>query len=143
MTTHSGSCHCGAVRYEVDVELNGRATKCNCSICMKLGTTGTNVKPSQFRLLAGEGSLTQYSRNPVARRSFCSVCGTHCFSRGDIPELGGAFVGLNVNTFDDVDVGLLAISHWDGRHDNWHAGLRPTPWPVSTTLISGRARMGG
>jgi hypothetical protein len=36
LTTYTGGCHCGAVRFEVDVEEH-RAVECNCSICTKKG----------------------------------------------------------------------------------------------------------
>ena len=130
-TTHRGSCHCGAVRFEVDLDLGGKATRCNCTICTKVGSTGASVKPAAFRLLTPESALATYAMSPVATRYFCPKCGIHCFSRGDIPELGGAFVGINVNTLDDVDVGQLEIGYWDGRHDNWHAGMRAQPWPIA------------
>ncbi|MFZ5443266.1 MAG: GFA family protein [Myxococcota bacterium] len=131
MTTHHGSCHCGAVRYEVDLELDGKATRCNCTICTKLGATGVSGKPHQLRLLTSEAGLFSYGRSPAALRFFCRTCGVYCFGRGDLPELGGAFVSVNVNTLDDVDVGQLAISYWDGRHDNWQAGTRDRPWPIT------------
>jgi hypothetical protein len=129
--THKGSCHCGAVRYEIDLDLGGKATRCNCTICTKTMVTGASAKPDAFRLLTPERELSTYAMSPVATRYFCPKCGIHCFGRGDIPELGGAFVSVNVNTLDDVDVGQLEIGHWDGRHDNWQGGLRDRPWPIS------------
>lgn len=130
--THRGSCHCGAVRFEVDHDLEGKATRCNCTICTKVGAIGgANVKPEKFRLLTPERELSTYSISPVATRYFCPKCGIHCFGRGDIPELGGAFVSVNLSTLDDVDVGQLDYRHWDGRHDNWQAGTRQTPWPIA------------
>jgi hypothetical protein len=102
-------------------------------MCTKLGVTGAITKPEHFKLVQGEASLTSYARHPdIALRSFCKVCGIHCFSKGTLPELGGAFVGVHVNALDDVDLGELTFLYWDGRHDNWQAGLRPAPWPVFT-----------
>jgi hypothetical protein len=128
MKTHTGSCHCKAVRFEVDLDVT-QVTRCNCSICMKLGAAGCIVKPAAFRLLAGKDVLTTYA-NRIGGRYFCKTCGVFCYGDGDLPEIGGEFVSVNVNTLDDVDAGLLVPMYWDGRHDNWEAGPRKEPWPV-------------
>lgn len=131
LRTHTGGCLCGAVRYDAELDLGKGATRCNCSICTKMGGTGVVVKPSAFRLLAGEESLGAYGKEGSPnRRHFCKRCGVYLFGSGDVPEIGGAFVSVNVHTLDDVDVAALQIGYWDGRHDNWAAGMRPTPWPV-------------
>jgi len=129
--THRGSCHCGALRFEVDLDLAGKATRCNCSICQKTMWTGAQVKPDAFRVLAGEDAAGKYTfGGNVSTRFFCKTCGVHCYGRGELEILGGKFVGVNVNTLDDVDVGTLTIQHWDGRHNNWQAGLREMAWPT-------------
>jgi hypothetical protein len=123
---HAGSCHCGAVRFEVEVDASA-ATRCNCTICTKLGTTGTNVKPHAFTLLAGQESLGEYVwGHKVATRYFCKRCGVHCFGRGYLDVLGGDFVSVNFNCLDDVDLVDVKLMYWDGRHDNWpdHARRR-------------------
>jgi hypothetical protein len=128
---HEGSCHCGAARYEVRLDLGEGVSRCNCSICLKLGSTGVNVKPAAFRLLAGAEALGAYRvGRSTAARYFCKHCGVFLYGDGDIPELGGAFVSVNVNTLDGIEHADLQVGYWDGRHDNWAAGLRPTPWPV-------------
>ena len=130
--TYQGGCSCGAVRYEADLDLSN-ASRCNCTFCTKYGTTGTLIKPAAFRLLAGKEQLSQYGREGTPnQRSFCKRCGVHCFSEGDLPELGGAFCSVNINTLDDVDPTHLTIGYWDGRNDNWQAGLRPSPWPFKS-----------
>jgi hypothetical protein len=130
MTTHQGSCHCGAVRFEADLELNGKATRCNCTICTKLASMDVTLKPGALRVLQGEAFISTYSVSPAAVRSFCRKCGVHVFLRGNVPALGGEYVGVRINTLDDVDLGTLQISYMDGRHDNWGAGTRPAPWPI-------------
>lgn len=109
----------------------GRTTRCNCSICTKLGVTGQLVKPAALTVLAGEDQLASYSfRDPNAQRCFCKRCGTHVFGRGDLEVLGGPFVSININTLDGIEPNDLHVVYWDGRHDNWMAGPRDTPWPT-------------
>ena len=128
---HHGSCHCGAVRFEVACALGDGGTRCNCSVCTKIGATARLVKPEAFTLLAGEESLSAYEWGPkISRRMFCKRCGVHCFGRGHLAEVGGDYVSVNLNCLDDADPGALAVVYWDGRHDNWEAGPRPTPWPI-------------
>jgi hypothetical protein len=128
--THRGGCHCGAVRFEVDLEPGFRAGRCNCSICAKVAQTGCIVKPAAFRLTAGEDSLAKYTWGArISTRHFCKHCGVHCFGAGHLAEIGGDFVSANLNCLDAVDVNELELVYWDGRHDNWMAGPRSTPWP--------------
>lgn len=125
---HTGSCHCGAVRFEVDVDTS-KGSRCNCTICMKLGAVGCIVAPAAFVLLAGGDNLGEWGGR-VSRRQFCRTCGVYCFGRGHLDVLGGDFVSVNLNALDGVDAAQLSVVYWDGRHDNWAAGPRATPWPI-------------
>jgi len=133
-TKHHGSCHCGKVRFSVRVDLAAGGSQCNCSVCLKLGMTTSIVKPEQFTLLSPEEELGVYEwGGKTSRRFFCRHCGTHCFGRGYLAEVGGDYVSVNLNALDDAEVTDLKLSHWDGRHDNWQAGTRDRPWPVFAT----------
>jgi hypothetical protein len=128
---HGGGCHCGAVRFEAELDLDEAVNRCNCTMCTKLAQANVVIKPDAFRLLSGADSLTDYRRGDGPNHSpFCKVCGVHCYAYGNVPELGGDYYAVNVLCLDDIDPSLLTAQHWDGRHDNWAAGPRPAPWPV-------------
>jgi hypothetical protein len=115
---HSGGCHCGAVRYEVTLDAT-RGGRCNCSICTKVAQLGAMVKPDAFRVVSGAESISKYVwGGQISTRHFCKHCGVHCFGAGHLAELGGD------------DPSEIAVVNWDGRHNNWQAGPRPTPWPI-------------
>ncbi len=59
MRTYHGSCHCGAVKFEVDAEIS-QLDRCNCSICTKKGGVFIRVPRDRFRLLQGKDDLTLY-----------------------------------------------------------------------------------
>ena len=89
---HVGSCHCGAVKFEADVDATA-GMRCNCTVCTKLGGLIAIVKPEAFRLLAGERDSSFYEwGGKTAKRYFCKSCGISCFSRGYLEQLGGDYV---------------------------------------------------
>ncbi len=80
MITHSGGCHCGRVRYEVQAPAEIEVLDCNCSICTKTGYLHLIVPAARFRLLTSMAALTTYQFNTgTARHLFCSVCGIKSF----------------------------------------------------------------
>ncbi|HEX4419264.1 MAG TPA: GFA family protein [Kofleriaceae bacterium] len=127
---HTGGCHCGAVRFEVELDASA-GTMCNCTICAKTAMLGGMAKPAQFTLLAGEADLLSYEwGSKSGQRKFCKHCGIQCFAPGYLEQLGGAYVSINLRCLDGFDLGKVKIGHWDGRHNNWQAGMRAEPWPV-------------
>jgi hypothetical protein len=81
LQTYRGTCHCGAVQFEVETDFP-ELTMCHCSICKKKNALMVKVHESKFKLLAGADSLTEYQfHTKTARHFFCKVCGIYAFHR--------------------------------------------------------------
>lgn len=77
---YHGSCHCGAVQFEVEAPERIKCGDCNCSICSKSGYLHLIVPRSKFKLLKGEENLATYTFNTgVAQHKFCKTCGIKSF----------------------------------------------------------------
>lgn len=112
--TYQGSCHCGDVKYEVTTDLTGLIS-CNCSICGRSGTVLGFVPAGQFKQLAGEDALTDYTfKSGTIHHLFCKKCGVRSFARGTMPD-GTPMVAINARCLEGVDVATLDIKAVDGK----------------------------
>lgn len=123
--TYRGSCHCGAVAFEADIDFAEATTgKCNCTFCWKKRAWNVKVRPDAFRELAGADLLRRYPTGPhVDGGGFCPTCGAAPYLKIAAAEWNdGPEVSVNVACLDDLDPAeLLAarVQYFDGRADNW------------------------
>jgi hypothetical protein len=115
MATHTGGCHCGKVRFEVEAPDEPTVSECNCSICSKSGYLHLIVPKERFRLLSGADDLTEYRFNTgAARHLFCRHCGIKSFY---VPRSHPDGISVNVRCLDPGTVKRMNMRQTDGR--NW------------------------
>ena len=113
-TRHSGSCHCGKVRYEVEADL-GSVVACNCSHCARKGLLLTFAPAERFKLIAGEEHLVDYQFNKhVIHHLSCRTCSVQPFARGK-DEQGNDMVAVNVRCLEGVELTEIEPTPMDGR----------------------------
>jgi hypothetical protein len=143
-TDFKGGCHCGSARFTLALAVSDppKAVRCNCTICVKSGWTPVLLESLEdFKLQqpASEKDLLDYqNESGTTHRLICPKCAIHLYSYG-YKEFGGKrhdFFSVNLLSLDQPQEGLefsnLKIQYWDGRHDNWKAGPKDTPWPCGT-----------
>jgi hypothetical protein len=112
-TTYDGGCHCGKIRYRVQVE-KLEAAECNCSMCCKKGFIHLIVPASRFTLLQGQNDLSTYTFNTgIAKHHFCRHCGIHAFYR---PRSHPDGYDVNLRCLDNNPIDLFEITAFDGAH---------------------------
>ena len=113
-TKHTGGCHCGAVRYTVELDLSQPVISCNCSMCGRSGTLLTFAPAEKFHLEKGSDSLTDYQFNKhVIHHVFCKTCGIKPYAHGR--GRSGEMIAINVRCLDNVEPSQLQIKEFDGR----------------------------
>ena len=130
--TFHGSCHCGAVRFEADLDLTQPTYRCNCSICRRNRFWAAVVKPAQFRVIAGRDELKQYLFGDKSMgHAFCKTCGVRPYGLGHSPEVGEV-VGVNIGCLENTlpeELAAAPIRYCDGKNDNWQH-----PPPITSYL---------
>lgn len=121
LKTYRGSCHCGTVQFEAQLDLAQNSYRCNCSICRRNRFWAAVARPEHFRLLAGESELTQYLFNTKKNHHyFCKHCGVRAFGVGNDTPMGKMY-GINIGCLENVaeaELAVIPIVQVDGMNDS-------------------------
>ncbi len=112
---YTGGCHCGKVRYEVEITLDN-AIECNCSICSKKGWTLAFTPKENFKLIQGKENLTDYQFNKhLIHHYFCKTCGISSFAIGKGND-GTEMSAINIRCLDHIELEKIPITKVDGKN---------------------------
>jgi hypothetical protein len=135
LKTYSASCHCGAVRFEADLDLAKGTVRCNCSLCAKARAWLVFAPGGQLRPGPGADTQAHYQWTPPGKPHpflhyhFCGTCGVRTYGHAEMESMGGLFYAVNVAALDGVDIDELAaapIQYVDGRHDRFQSAPEDT-----------------
>jgi hypothetical protein len=109
------SCHCGAVKLEVEVEVAPtELTSCNCSICRRLGTLWCYYAPAQVRVVGTTATYRWGDKTLDLHRCTSCGCVTHWSAIGPASER----MGVNARLMEPAIVEAARIRRFDGA-DTW------------------------
>ena len=133
MSVKKGGCQCGKVRYRVDTE-QAQAYLCHCRMCQKAtGGFAAAFVQVPAGALTWESEPDWYQSSPIARRPFCSRCGTPLgFQFAD----GKGQPDITFGSFDDPSqFQPLAHAGSESLHEAW-LDTRELPRHYSATTES-------
>ncbi len=124
---HSGSCLCGAIKYEVTGDFDNFFL-CHCRYCRK--DTGSAHAANLFsstatlKWVSGEKEVTTYNHNNAGHiKSFCSVCGSA------LPniQMNGTLLVVPAGSLD-TDLDMIPSGHiYVNEKANWDHDLEKAP----------------
>jgi hypothetical protein len=115
MEKRTGGCHCKKISYEVEIDMSLPVIECNCSHCQIKGLLFMFIPTTLMKVLSSENDLTLYRFNThKIDHLFCTTCGVEAFGRGVKPD-GTPTYAINMRSIDDIDLGALNITPYDGR----------------------------
>jgi hypothetical protein len=112
-----GTCHCGAVRLTLPSPPE-KATRCNCSICRRLGALWVYYEFGTVRIEGHPQNTEEYIQGDRTLRTVrCKTCG--CITHWEpLTPQPGAKHGVNLNNFEPGLQELVRVRRLDGA-DTW------------------------
>ena len=124
MTTRTGGCLCGAVRYEVTADPMAHVA-CYCTDCQKASggspTLALIVPADAVKITKGEGKrfVSQGDSGADVVREFCANCGSPLFSAPS--SSGGAIRVVKIGSLDDPSDFKSTVEIYRDSARPWHA----------------------
>lgn len=109
-----GSCHCGAVRLQVD-DAPTEVTDCNCSICRRYGVLWAYYAPGQVRIAGGATDIYIWGDRMLEFHR-CAVCG--CVTHWAPVDKTQERMGVNVRLMEPHVLAGARVRRLDGA-DTW------------------------
>ena len=127
----TGSCHCGAIHYEAEVD-PATVGVCHCTDCQILTGTAFRVfiraAPGTFRITSGTPRIYIKTADSGSKReqAFCEHCGSPLYASsvgGPEPRL----YSLRAGTIHQRDQLRIAHQIWTRSRSPWLGQLAGTP----------------
>jgi hypothetical protein len=113
MTRYQGSCHCGAVQFCIEAEIN-ELIACDCSLCRKKNALMATVSYAALKIHRGREWLSLYQWNTgKAEHYFCSKCGIYTFNRR---RMNSDLYSVNAYCLDGLDLATLPVRQVAGKN---------------------------
>lgn len=132
-----GSCLCGAVQFEADIDIAQISQKCNCTFCRKSHLWGMKINPADFTLVSPAAELGTYTPKPdggTFTNFFCKTCGyiTH---RHHVPTpWAPESIFVNLSALNDIslaELNAIPVMYLDGKANTW----APITDPEETKML--------
>ena len=140
--TMTGGCQCGRIRYTAQIE-SDEAYLCHCRMCQKAtGGFAAAFVELPVAAVSWKHEPDWYESSPIARRPFCSHCGT---------PLGFDFIestgnmDLTLGSFDEPGYFRpVAHSGCEGLHEAWlDTKDLPRHYSATTKNVASRWKAAG
>jgi hypothetical protein len=120
----TGGCQCGALRYQL-LTPPEQGSVCHCRMCQRASgqpfMAFAEIRHSDLRWTRGRPSI--FASSNIAKRGFCSACGTPLSYR----RIGSGHIGVTIGSLDDPQAVRPVQQFGIESKLSWTAGLSALP----------------
>ena len=136
---HSGSCHCGNLRFELESALAPESLPlraCQCTFCRRHGALSTSDPQGEIRFAVADPAQLQRYRFGLAITDFliCRRCGVYLMAMMDID--GAPYAVLNANALEcrAAMTGAVLPMEYGGEDQAARLARRKQRWTPVTAV---------